>query len=255
MRDLGERLIHEGDLSHEDITGQDEPPVDSPPAQGENTATGHRKPDGEGQMEVDPESRRRMRGKTRLISLEQAMVSPANASSDATRQEAERDHDDKRRRLDEPVSPVCAVAHDEVSTLNPVPYDSETRNDEVAVDVALPEETAEMSGENGQCWITAEAFFTVSPGARQVRQLKEVKMNHLPLAEKREFLRSMEVEWQTPLNNQIAKVQSGRNGPSSSALAGPCDGHSLGLHLEARRQQAIGATCQGKTHYQGLYGP
>ena len=32
MRDLGERLLHEGDFSFEDITGQDEPPVDSPPA-------------------------------------------------------------------------------------------------------------------------------------------------------------------------------------------------------------------------------
>ena len=32
MRDLGERLLLEGDFSCEDITGQDEPPVDSPPA-------------------------------------------------------------------------------------------------------------------------------------------------------------------------------------------------------------------------------
>ena len=47
MRDLGERLLHEG------ITGQDELPVDSPPASEENTATGHQKPDGEGQMDVD----------------------------------------------------------------------------------------------------------------------------------------------------------------------------------------------------------
>ena len=50
-------------------------------------------------------------------------------------------------------------AQDEVSTLSPVPFDSETRNDEVAVDVPLPEETAEMSGENGQGWIIEEAFF------------------------------------------------------------------------------------------------
>ena len=53
-RDLGERLLHEGDFLYEDITGQDEPPVDSPPAQGENTATGLPGPDGEGQMDVDP---------------------------------------------------------------------------------------------------------------------------------------------------------------------------------------------------------
>ena len=56
MRDLGERPLHEGDFSYEDITGQDEPPVDSPPAQGENTATGPPGPDGEGQMDVDPRS-------------------------------------------------------------------------------------------------------------------------------------------------------------------------------------------------------
>ena len=53
--------------------------------------------------------------------------------------------------------------------------DSETTNDEVAVDVPLTEETAEMSGENGQGWITEEAFFTVPLGARQVRQRKEGK--------------------------------------------------------------------------------
>ena len=50
MRDLGERLLHEGDFSYEDITGQDGPPAGSPPAPGENTATG---PDGEGQMDVE----------------------------------------------------------------------------------------------------------------------------------------------------------------------------------------------------------
>ena len=63
MRDLGERLLHEGDFSHDDITGQDEPPVDSSPEPEDNTATEHQKPEGEGQMNVDPESRRRTRGK------------------------------------------------------------------------------------------------------------------------------------------------------------------------------------------------
>ena len=65
--------------------------------------------------------------------------------------------------------------------------DSDTRNDEVAVDVPLPEETVEMIGENRQGWITEEAFFTVSPVARQVRQHKGVKMNQLSLAERHEF--------------------------------------------------------------------
>ena len=136
-RDLGERLLPEGDFSYEGITGQDEPPVDSPPAQGENTATGPPGHDGEGQMDVDPEARRRMRGK------------PGPSALNSQR-EAERDHDDKRRRIDEPVSPVSTVAQDEVSTLSPVPFDSETRNDEIAVDVALLEEPTEMSSESGQ---------------------------------------------------------------------------------------------------------
>ena len=67
MGDLGERPLHDGHFSYEDITGQDEPPVDSPLAPRENTATG---PGGEGQMDVDPEARRRRRGKTRPIRLE-----------------------------------------------------------------------------------------------------------------------------------------------------------------------------------------
>ena len=93
-----------------------------------------------------------MRGKTRPISLEQPTDSPVNASPDAAPQEAERDHDDKRRRIDEPVLPVSTVAQDEVSTLSPVPFESETRNDEITVDVPLLEEPTEMSGESGQGW-------------------------------------------------------------------------------------------------------
>ena len=61
MRDMGERLLHEGDFSYEGITGQDDPPADSPLAPRENTATG---PGGEGQMDVG------RRGKTRPIRLE-----------------------------------------------------------------------------------------------------------------------------------------------------------------------------------------
>ena len=66
-----------------------------------------------------------------------------------------------------------------------MPFDSETRDDEIAVDVALPEEPTGMSGESGQGWITEEAYFTVSPGGQPVRQRKEVKMNHLSPAEQR----------------------------------------------------------------------
>ena len=55
MRDLGERLLHAGHFSYEDIIGHEEHPVDLP-TPGENTATGRQKPDGRGQMDVDPES-------------------------------------------------------------------------------------------------------------------------------------------------------------------------------------------------------
>ena len=150
-------------------------------------------------MDVDPESRRCMRGKTRLTSQEQPTASPASASPYTTQREAEEDHDDKKRRIDEPESIVTTVAQDEVLTPCPATFDSDTRNDEVAVDVPL-------SGENSQGWITEEAFFTVSPGARQVRQRKE--MNQVSPAERHEFLKSMEVEWQTLLKNQAAKVLS-----------------------------------------------
>ena len=181
MRDLGERLLHEGDFSYEDITGQDEPPVHSP-------FVSRKKKQRQDPAMKDiwmwtPEGRRRMRGKTRPISLEQSTSAPVNANLDAAPREAERDHNDKGRRVDELVSPVSTVAQDEVSTLSPVHFDSETRDDEIAVDVALPEEPTGMSGESGRGWITEEAFFTASPGGQQVRQRKEVKMNHLSPAE------------------------------------------------------------------------
>ena len=229
MRDLGERSLHEGDFSYEDITGHEESPVDLP--------TYARK--------TQTDQPRTTIGSTCKCT-----------SPDTTQKETKEDHDDKRRRIDEPESTVPTDAQDEVLAPCPVPCDSDTRDDEVAVDVPLLEETAEMSGENSQGSITEEAFFTVSPGARQVRQRKEVQMNQLSPAERHEFLKSMEVEWQTLLKNQAAKVLSlEENGTSPSALAGSCYGHPLGPYLEARRQQAIGAPCQGKTHYQGFCRP
>ena len=85
-------------------------------------------------------------------------------------------------------------------------FDLETRIDEIAVDVPLPEEPAEMSGDHNHCWTTEDACLAVLPGARQVRQRKEVKMSQLTLAERREFLKSMDTEWHTLLKNQAAKV-------------------------------------------------
>ena len=109
------------------------------------------------------------------------------------------DHDDKRRRVGEPEAPISPVAQNEAPILNPVSFDLETRIDEIAVDVPLLEEPAEMSGDHNQCRTTEEACFTVSPGARQVRQRKEVKMSQLTPAERREFLKSMDTERQTLL--------------------------------------------------------
>ena len=63
------------------------------------------------------------------------MVSPVNASTDTTRLEPVGDNDDKRRRVDEPGSPISTVAQEEVSRVSPVPFDSGTRNDEITVDV------------------------------------------------------------------------------------------------------------------------
>ena len=54
---------------------------------------------------------------------------------DAAPQETEKCHDDTRKRVDEPVSP-----QDEVSTVSPVHFDSEPKDDEIAESVALPEE-------------------------------------------------------------------------------------------------------------------
>ena len=129
MRDLGERLLHEGDFSYEHITGQDEPPVDSPPAPEENTATGLQK------------NRYVCDEKNRLTSLEQPSAPTANTSPDTTQQETKEDHDDKRRRIDEPESTVPTAAQDEVLVPCPETFDSFTRDDEIAVDVPLPEET------------------------------------------------------------------------------------------------------------------
>ena len=193
MGDLGERFLHEGGFSYEDVTAQDElqwtDHQHKEKTQRQNTKK---------TMEEDKWMRTQnledvCEEKNRLTSLEQPSIPPANTSPDTTQQETKEDHDDKRRRIDESESRVPTAAQDEVLAPCPVTFVSDTRDDEIAVDVPLLEETVEMSGENSQGWITEEAFFTVSLGARQVRQ-------------RNEFLKSMEVEWQTLLKNQAAEV-------------------------------------------------
>ena len=59
---------------YEDITGQDEPPVDSPLVPGGSSVTKPRGPSGGEPMEVEPDVRRRMRGKTRTVSTGQPIA-------------------------------------------------------------------------------------------------------------------------------------------------------------------------------------
>ena len=182
--------------------------MDSPPELGESTLTKPPGPTEEEPMEVEPDVRRRMQGKTRTVSTDQPTAPSSNRTADAGRQETAEDHDDKRRRADEPKTPLSPVAQNEALVLNTVSFQMKTRSDEISADVPLPEEPEAMGSDQPQGWITEEAFFTVSPGARQIRQRKEVKMSQLTPTEKLEFLESMDTEWQTLLKNQAAKVLS-----------------------------------------------
>ena len=99
MRKLGEQHLHDGDFPYEDITGQDEPPVDSPPVPGERTVTKPPGPSGEEPMEVEPDvSLRRMRGKTRTVGTDHQTAPPSNAITDTARQETAGDHEEKTSR-------------------------------------------------------------------------------------------------------------------------------------------------------------
>ena len=98
MRKLGEQHLHDGDFPYEDITGQDEPPVDSPPVPGERTVTKPPGPSGEEPMEVEPDARRRMRGKTRTVGTDHQTGPPSNATTDTARQETAGDHEEKTSR-------------------------------------------------------------------------------------------------------------------------------------------------------------
>ena len=112
---------------------------------------------------MDLEYRRLLRGKTRLTSPEQPSAPTANTSPDSTQQQTKEDHDDKRRRIDELES---TAAEDEVLVPCPETFNSVTRDDEIAVDVPLLEETVEMSGEISQGWITEEAGSQKKPSSQ-----------------------------------------------------------------------------------------
>ena len=87
--------------------------------------------------------------------------------------ETEGDHDDKRRQVEEPETPHSPVAQDEALELNLVSPNLEKSKDEIVVDVPLPEEG--MSNDQLQGWITEEAFFTLSSGARQYASARRSK--------------------------------------------------------------------------------
>ena len=162
-----------------------------------------------------------MRGKTRTVSTDQTIAPSSSVITDTARP-------DKRRRVDEPETSLSPVAHYDAHVLDPVSPDMDTRIDEIAADVPLREGSGGMGNDQPQGWITEEAFFTVSPGARQVRQRKEVKTSLLTPAEKREFLKSMGTESQTLLKNQAAKVFSQEEtARARETLARSCDGYSL----------------------------
>ena len=81
-------------------------------------------------------------------------------------------------------------------------------------------------------------------------------MNDLSPAEKREFLKSMEVEWQTLLKNQAARVLS----LEETALArARWPDRAMDIrwarYLEARRKQVIGARAKARLIIKGFTDP
>ena len=72
-----------------------------------------------------------MRGKTRIVSTDQPVAPCSTVTTDTARQETEGDHDDKRRRVDEPETSPSPVAQNEAPVLDPVSLDMETRKDEI----------------------------------------------------------------------------------------------------------------------------
>ena len=196
MGKLGERLLLDGNFTNEDITGPDEPPVDSPRVPRESTSdqtsrTQRRRINGSGARRTEMNARKKTN----------CHYGPTNRTAfqcyhrywtTYKRQRERTTREDESMGLKTPPSPV---AQNEALELNPVSFDMETRHDDA--DVPLPEEPVEMSGDQPQGWITEEAFFTVSQGS---------KNEPSDTAERCEFLRSMDTEWQTFFKNQITKV-------------------------------------------------
>ena len=136
MRKLENECYTTGEFPYENITGQDEPQVDSSPATKESTVARPSASSGEDPVEVEPDVRRRMRGKTRTARTDQPTTPLSEATTDTARQETVGDHDDKRRRVDEPETPLSPVVQNEAPVLNPVSFNMETKNDRCRCSVA-----------------------------------------------------------------------------------------------------------------------
>ena len=93
---------------------------------------------------------------------DQPITPSPSVITDAAQQETEGDHDDNRRRVEEPETPLSPVAQDKAPELNLVPPNLETSKDEIIVDVPMLEEPEGMSNDQLQGWITEEAFFILT---------------------------------------------------------------------------------------------
>ena len=83
-----------------------------------------------------------------------------------------------------------------------------------------------------------------------MRQRKEVKMNHLSPAEEREFLKSMQIEWQALLKNQAARVVSLEETVQARARWPDRSMDTRWVRAwKPRRKQDIGALCKGTTYH------
>ena len=144
MRKLGERQLQDGDFPYEDITGQDEPPVDS------LTVTRPAGPSGDEPMRVEPCARRRMGGKHKLsvrTNQQHRLPMLPQTLHDKRQWETTMTRDDESMSLKQTLSPVV---QNEAPVSNPMSFGMETKKDEIAAAVPLPEEPAERSGDQPQ---------------------------------------------------------------------------------------------------------
>ena len=145
MRKLGERPQQHGDFQSKDITGQGEPPVDSPPVPGRkhndqtpNTPAEKNQWKWSQTYGEDCEGKHELSVRTnqphRIPTLPQILHDKRQRETMMTRE-------DKSMSLKHFFDQFFKT---KLPVLNPVSSDMETRNDEIAADIPLSEEPAEM---------------------------------------------------------------------------------------------------------------